>query len=194
MLFRSPVHVIDTAGLRESEDEVEKIGIEHAWEAIAQADAVLFLHDLTRIDQAAYRADDAAIARAIAQKIPRQVPVIEVWNKRDATAAADLPEGLQLSAKTGAGLDALRQKLLQVAGWQSGSEGVFMARERHVQALQQTQNHLGQAQIHLQSRAQALDLLAEELRLAQNALGEITGEFTSDDLLGVIFSSFCIGK
>ena len=189
-----PVHVIDTAGLRESEDEVEKIGIEHAWEAIAQADAVLFLHDLTRIDQAAYRADDAAIARAIAQKIPRQVPVIEVWNKRDATAAADLPEGLQLSAKTGAGLDALRQKLLQVAGWQSGSEGVFMARERHVQALQQTQNHLGQAQIHLQSRAQALDLLAEELRLAQNALGEITGEFTSDDLLGVIFSSFCIGK
>jgi tRNA modification GTPase len=189
-----PVHVIDTAGLRESEDEVEKIGIEHAWEAIAQADAVLFLHDLTRIDQAAYRVDDAAIARAIAQKIPRQVPVIEVWNKRDATAAADLPEGLQLSAKTGAGLDALRQKLLQVAGWQSGSEGVFMARERHVQALQQTQNHLGQAQIHLQSRAQALDLLAEELRLAQNALGEITGEFTSDDLLGVIFSSFCIGK
>jgi tRNA modification GTPase len=189
-----PVHVIDTAGLRESEDEVERIGIEHAWEAIAQADAVLFLHDLTRIDQPDYRADDAAIARAIAQKVPRPVPVIEVWNKLDAAAAADLPEGLHLSAKTGSGLDALRQKLLQVAGWQSGSEGVFMARERHVQALHQTQSHLQQAQIHLASQAQALDLLAEELRLAQNALGEITGEFTSDDLLGVIFSSFCIGK
>ena len=189
-----PVHVIDTAGLRESADEVEKIGIEHAWEAIAQADAVLFLHDLTRIDQPDYRADDAEIARAIAQKIPRQVPVIEVWNKLDATTAPASSDGLQLSAKTGVGLDALRHKLLQVAGWQSGSEGVFMARERHVQALQQTQGHLRQAQVHLQSQAQALDLLAEELRLAQNALGEITGEFTSDDLLGVIFSSFCIGK
>ena len=189
-----PVHVIDTAGLRESEDEVEKIGIEHAWEAIAQADAVLFLHDLTRIDQAAYRADDAAIAHTIVGKVPRQVPVIEVWNKLDAAAAADLPEGLHLSAKTGLGLDALRHQLLQVAGWQSGSEGVFMARERHVQALQLTQNHLQAAQMHLAAQAQALDLLAEELRLAQNALGEITGEFTSDDLLGVIFSSFCIGK
>ena len=189
-----PVHVIDTAGLRESEDEVEKIGIEHAWEAIAQADAVLFLHDLTRIDQAAYRADDAAIALAIAQKVPRQVPVIEVWNKLDAAAAAVLPEGLHLSAKTGLGLDALRHQLLQVAGWQSGSEGVYMARERHVQALRLTQSHLQAAQSHLEAQAQALDLLAEELRLAQNALGEITGEFTSDDLLGVIFSSFCIGK
>ena len=190
-----PVHVIDTAGLRESEDEVEKIGIAHAWEAIAQADAVLFLHDLTRIDQAAYRADDAAIAHTIAQKVPRQVPVIEVWNKLDAAAAvAVLPEGLHLSAKTGLGLDALRQQLLRVAGWQSGSEGVFMARERHVQALHLTQDHLQAAQIHLEAQAQALDLLAEELRLAQNALGEITGEFTSDDLLGVIFSSFCIGK
>jgi tRNA modification GTPase len=189
-----PVHVIDTAGLRDSDDEVEKIGIEHAWQAIAQADAVLFLHDLTRVDQPAYQADDATIAHAIAQKIPRQVPVIEVWNKLDAAAPPVLPDGLQLSAKTGAGLDTLRQRLLQVAGWQSGSEGVFMARERHVQALQQTQAHLGLAQQHLAAQAQALDLLAEELRLAQNALGEITGEFTSDDLLGVIFSSFCIGK
>ena len=120
--------------------------------------------------------------------------MIEVWNKLDAATAPASSDGLQLSAKTGVGLDALRHKLLQVAGWQSGSEGVFMARERHVQALRQTQGHLKQAQMHLASQAQALDLLAEELRLAQNALGEITGEFTSDDLLGVIFSSFCIGK
>ena len=122
------------------------------------------------------------------------MPLIEVWNKLDATNTTELPAGLHLSAKTGLGLDALRQKLLEVAGWQSGSEGVFMARERHVQALRQTQKHLELAQAHLQSQAQALDLLAEELRLAQNALGGITGEFTSDDLLGVIFSSFCIGK
>ena len=120
--------------------------------------------------------------------------MIEVWNKLDAAAAAVLPEGLHLSAKTGLGLDALRHQLLQVAGWQSGSEGVYMARERHVQALRLTQSHLQAAQSHLEAQAQALDLLAEELRLAQNALGEITGEFTSDDLLGVIFSSFCIGK
>ncbi len=189
-----PVHVIDTAGLRDSDDEVEKIGIEHAWEAIAHADAVLFLHDLTRINQADYLADDAAIAHTIALKVPRQVPVIEVWNKLDAAMAPASSDGLHLSAKTGAGLDALRQQLLHVAGWQSGSEGVFMARERHVQALQQTQAHLGLAQAHLAAQVPALDLLAEELRLAQNALGEITGEFTSDDLLGVIFSSFCIGK
>jgi tRNA modification GTPase len=99
-----------------------------------------------------------------------------------------------LSAKTGLGLDALRQRLLQVAGWQSVTEGIFIARARHVQALGQVQAHLAQAKNHLDSRAQALDLLAEELRLAQNALSEITGEFSSDDLLGVIFSSFCIGK
>ncbi len=189
-----PVHVVDTAGLRESDDEVERIGIQRAWEAITQADAVLFLHDLTRRHVPDYCADDAAIANTITQKVQGQVPVIEVWNKLDAAAAADLPEGLHLSAKTGLGLEALRQKLLEVAGWQSGSEGVFMARERHVHALRQTQNHLELAQAHLKSQAQALDLLAEELRLAQNALGEITGEFTSDDLLGVIFSSFCIGK
>jgi len=189
-----PVHVVDTAGLRDSDDEVERIGIAHAWDAIAQADAVLFLHDLTRQHQADYRADDAAIARTLAEKMPRQVPVIEVWNKLDAVPPQSLPEGLQLSAKTGAGLDVLRHRLLQVAGWQSGSEGVFMARERHVHALHLTQTHLQAAQGHLQSHAQALDLLAEELRLAQNALGEITGEFSSDDLLGVIFSSFCIGK
>ena len=189
-----PVHVVDTAGLRESEDEVELIGIQRAWEAITHADAVLFLHDLTRRHAPEYNADDAAIANTITQKVPRQVPVIEVWNKLDAATAGDLPEGLHLSAKTGLGLDTLRQKLLEVAGWQSGSEGVFMARERHVQALRDTQSHLALAQRHLQSQAQALDLLAEELRLAQNALGEITGEFTSDDLLGVIFSSFCIGK
>jgi tRNA modification GTPase len=99
-----------------------------------------------------------------------------------------------LSAKTGQGLTALRQQLLAVAGWQHASEGVYIARARHVQALSDVQAHLRMAHELLQAQAQSLDLLAEELRLAQNALNAITGEFTSDDLLGVIFSSFCIGK
>jgi len=107
---------------------------------------------------------------------------------------AQRPDGLWLSAKTGAGLDQLRQRLLEIAGWRSAPEGVYIARERHVQALRRVDGHLMEAAAHLAAQAQALDLLAEELRLAQNALNEITGEFTSDDLLGVIFSKFCIGK
>jgi tRNA modification GTPase len=189
-----PVHVIDTAGLRDSDDEVEKIGIERAWDAIGTADAVLFLHDLTRTNAMDYSADDALIARAMAEKMPASVPVIDIWNKVDAVGAEAPESGLVMSAKTGLGLDTLRHKLLEVAGWQSATEGVYIARERHVQALHQVDAHLQEAGTHLASRAQSLDLLAEELRLAQNALGQITGEFTSDDLLGVIFSSFCIGK
>ncbi|OOG53368.1 tRNA uridine-5-carboxymethylaminomethyl(34) synthesis GTPase MnmE [Polaromonas sp. C04] len=193
-----PLHVIDTAGLRESADEVEKIGIARAWAEIEGADAVLFLHDLTRADATEYRAADADIARALATKLSKHIPVVEVWNKLDAVPAHARDgaprNGVQLSAKTGAGLDALRRTLLDIAGWQSAPEGVYIARERHVQALRRVDEHLAQAAAHLAAAAPALDLLAEELRLAQNALGEITGEFTSDDLLGVIFSQFCIGK
>lgn len=189
-----PVHVVDTAGLRDSEDEIEKIGIARAWDAIETADAVLFLHDLTRRDAIDYIADDAVIAEALAQKLPPSVPIIDIWNKADAVAALSANGGLTLSAKTGAGLDVLRHKLLEVAGWQSAPEGVYIARERHLQALRQVDGHLMEANAHLAANAQSLDLLAEELRLAQNALSEITGEFTSDDLLGVIFSKFCIGK
>ena len=189
-----PVHVIDTAGLRESEDVVEKIGIERAWAEIAGADAVLFLHDLTRAAAPEYIAEDDRIAGAIGQKVLKNVPVIDVWNKVDAVPGTAPPAGITLSAKTGAGLQPLRQTLLDVAGWQSAPEGVYLARERHVQALRRVDGHLMQATTLLAMQAQALDLLAEELRLAQNALNEITGEFSSDDLLGVIFSSFCIGK
>jgi tRNA modification GTPase len=189
-----PVHVIDTAGLRDSEDEVEKIGIERAWEAIESADAVLFLHDLTRMGAIDYIAGEASITDLLATKLLKRVPVIDIWNKADASALYQPDGGLILSAKTGAGLDALRRKLLEVAGWQNAPEGVFTARERHVQALRAVELHLAEAAHHLAAQAQSLDLLAEELRLAQNALSEITGEFTSDDLLGVIFSSFCIGK
>lgn len=188
-----PVHVIDTAGLRHSDDAVEQIGIARAWEAIAEADAVLFLHDLTRMGATEYIAADADIAGAIGLKVPKSVPVIDVWNKVDAVQQSTAT-GLTLSAKTGAGLDALRQALLKAAGWQAASGGVFIARARHIVALRQVDAHLMEAAAHLAARAQSLDLLAEELRLGQNALNAITGEFTSDDLLGVIFSKFCIGK
>jgi tRNA modification GTPase len=185
-----PLHVVDTAGLRDSQDEVERIGIERAWAQIASADVVLFLHDLTRQAHADYRAADEVLAL----RLPSAVPVIHVWNKQDQHAGWVTDSGIALSAKTGIGLDLLRQALLHTVGWQSAPEGLYLARERHVQALRRVSLHLAAAQRHLDERALALDLLAEELRLAQNALNEITGEFSSDDLLGVIFSRFCIGK
>jgi tRNA modification GTPase len=130
----------------------------------------------------------------MAQKLPAHVAVVDIWNKADAAQLAAPAQGVLLSAKTGLGLDVLRQRLLTLAGWQPAAEGLFTARERHVQALREVAAHLENAGLQLAQQAQALDLLAEELRLAQNALNAITGEFTSDDLLGVIFSSFCIGK
>ncbi len=203
-----PLHVVDTAGLRDSLlpeiDEVEKIGIERAWTEIQSADAVLFLHDLTRQRTPEdlriamnYRAADAQIAEAIADRLPANTPVIDVWNKSDMAGAevlAAVASGVPISAKTGAGLQQLRQQLLQVVGWQAAPEGVFMARERHVRALRQVEAQLARADAQLHAPAPALDLLAEDLRQAQNALGDITGQFTPDDLLGEIFSKFCIGK
>jgi len=155
---------------------------------------VLFLHDLTRLHEAHYRAADADILQRMAQLLARRVTLIDVWNKSDSAALSEQPAGLVVSAKTGAGLDALRLRLLELAGWQAVPEGVFMARQRHTRALAQVQDHLQLGGQYLQQRTLALDLLAEELRLALQALGELTGEFTPDDLLGVIFSRFCIGK
>jgi tRNA modification GTPase len=193
-----PLHVVDTAGLRDSPDvdEVEKIGIERAWGRIREADVVLFLHDLTRTDTAVYQSADAAIANSLAQAVAAGVPVLHVWNKLDQQPSAqfDLQGGLAISAKQGEGLEALRKRLLALAGWQQPGDGLFMARARHLQALQRVDEHLQQADALLAAQAEHLDLLAEELRLAQHALGEITGEFTADDLLGEIFSRFCIGK
>ncbi|MFM8767189.1 MAG: tRNA uridine-5-carboxymethylaminomethyl(34) synthesis GTPase MnmE [Rubrivivax sp.] len=189
-----PVHVTDTAGLRRDEqaaDEVERIGIGRSWDAIRSADCVLFLRDLTRAGRdAAY---DAA-EQEIEASLPPGVSVIQVWNKADAVGVSSSTEGLTLSARTGQGLEALRQALLRTAGWQAAPEGVFIARARHVQALQRCAQHLTLAHAHLSEPAPALDLLAEELRLAHQALGEITGAFTAEDLLGEIFSKFCIGK
>ncbi len=195
------VHLVvtDTAGLRlphEAADEVERIGIARSWEAIAGADVVLFLRDLSRRGEPAYDAADAEIATLL----PPGTPRIEVWNKHDAVAAgaqADIAAAdgaLRLSARTGAGLDGLRHALLERAGWQAAPEGLFIARTRHVEALKRTLAHLHAAQAHAAVRDAALDLLAEELRLAHRALGEITGAYDVEDLLGEIFGRFCIGK
>jgi tRNA modification GTPase len=209
-----PVHVVDTAGLRAKQeaDEVERIGIDRAWQHIEAADAVLFVHDVLRKDESAYKAADAEISKTLVASLPKQIPVLHIWNKADALGdIAPKEDGqmhtqnnflggeesreLHISAKTGIGLEALRQELLRIAGWQGGaSEGLYMARARHVQALDEVHAHFDMAEAHLAQKSPALDVLAEELRLAQNALNDITGEFSSDDLLGVIFSSFCIGK
>jgi len=149
---------------------------------------------LTRTPLADYALADEEIARLLATKLPASVPVIDIWSKFDAAPGANPGAGISLSAKTGFGIEALRRRLLEVAGWQSVPEGVYLARARHVQALARVDHHIAVAAEHLAARAQSLDLLAEELRLAQNALNEITGEFGADDLLGVIFSRFCIGK
>jgi tRNA modification GTPase len=196
-----PLHIIDTAGLRddaEAVDEVERIGIARAWVEIERADVLLHVHDWS-----AEQAGDAALktiaaradlTQAIEARVPQSVPRLELWNKVDATPVPPPATGLALSAKTGAGLEALRARLLALAGWHAAPEGVFIARERHLQALRACETHLHAAALHLRAQAQSLDLLAEELRLGQNALNEITGEFSNDDLLGVIFSRFCIGK
>lgn len=191
-----PVHVVDTAGLRDSEDPVEAIGIERAWEAIRHADAVLFLHDLTRAFSPEYAAADAVIASSLAKILPSSVPVLQVWNKADVAEKQPVlsTSDLILSAKQSTGLDALRQALLHTVGWQPAGSGTYVARVRHLDALRAVDGHLQQALSLLTASAPALDLMAEELRLGQNALNTITGEFTSDDLLGVIFSKFCIGK
>ena len=189
-----PLHVVDTAGLRgqaDTADEIERIGIGRSWQAIGQADVVVFLHDLGRFGQPSYEAAEIEIAA----RLPTGVPVLHVFNKAD---LPDLPAapgpGVLLSARTGLGLDALRQQLLQQAGWLAMPEGLFTARTRHVQALRRALGHVQVACAHAALGNTALELVAEELRLGHRALDEIIGEFSSDDLLGVIFNSFCIGK
>ena len=190
-----PVHVVDTAGLREATEEVERIGIARSWGEIEGADAVVFLHDLTRIGQAPYDAAEREIAARWPER--QQGRVLHVFNKFDAipSACTSIASGvIAVSATTGAGLDALRHRLLELAGWQAAPEGLCIARARHVHALQRAAGHLALAAGHTDAGDTALELFAEELRLAHDALGEITGSFTSDDLLGVIFGRFCIGK
>jgi tRNA modification GTPase len=183
-----PLNVVDTAGLRESADEVERLGIQRTWSEIERADLLLLVVDA--------REGVTAADEAIAARLPQRLRRVVVHNKLDLVDAAPRRveeqdrTAVYLSAKTGAGIELLRQTLLQHAGWQSTEESVFMARERHLVALRQAGEHLEAAA----SQSRSAELFAEELRLAHNALGAITGEFTADDLLGEIFSRFCIGK
>ena len=194
-----PIHVLDTAGLRaQSEaDEVEQIGIERAWAQIKQADMVLLLNDVSRADEPLYTQTQTRLQQEVALAMPANTPLLTVHNKCDtvSTPQDSSPDEVFISAKTGFGLNRLRECILAKAGWQSGAqEGVFTARSRHLQALQTVQEHLHDAQARLRLATPALDLLAEDARLAQVALSSLTGAFSADDLLGEIFASFCIGK
>lgn len=207
-----PIHIVDTAGLRETDDTVESMGIARTWAEIEKANVIIHLQDA--------RNPDDELDAGITQRLPPRTPVLKVYNKLDLlpteAAPADVSRtpsttltpaqrtstaddrfpvtSLLISAKTGQGLDALRQKLLGIAGWNPGAESPWLARERHLSALNSARIHLDHAAEHASHNDQVLDLFAEELRLAHEALCGITGQFTSDDLLGEIFSSFCIGK
>lgn len=183
-----PLHVVDTAGLRETEDEIEQFGIARTWRALESANIALLLvdaaHGITEVE------------KSILERLPHDLPKIWVHNKIDLSKKSPFVEHLEgeahihLSAKTGDGLILLKDALLNIVGWQSTSEGVFMARTRHLEAIRQVELFL---QVALDAISQS-ELVAENLRMAQDALSSVTGEFTPDDLLGEIFSKFCIGK
>lgn len=183
-----PLNIVDTAGLRETQDEVERVGIARTWSEIGKADVVLLLVDA--------RTGVTKQDLELLQRVPQGIKRVFVHNKIDLAGAAPRLErdqasiSLHLSAKTGAGMDLLRAELLAAAGWQQGAEDLFMARERHLVALRQAAEHAARAGEHFGRP----ELFAEELRLAQERLNSITGEFAADDLLGEIFSRFCIGK
>ncbi|MFO8141449.1 MAG: tRNA uridine-5-carboxymethylaminomethyl(34) synthesis GTPase MnmE [Marinobacter sp.] len=192
-----PLHIIDTAGLRDSPDEVERIGIARAWDEIRQADRILLMVDATTTD----KTEPHEIWPDFIDQLPTNAPVTVIRNKVDLSAE---PIGIsaephqtapviRLAAKEAKGLEVLRDHLKQCIGFASTTEGGFLARRRHLDALERARDSLLQGQAQLEGYG-AGELLAEDLRAAQDALGEITGHLTPDDLLGKIFSSFCIGK
>ncbi len=205
-----PLNIVDTAGLRQSDDPIERIGIARTWEELERADVVLHLLDAAdsiksttmAAEANAVAADDGcaggeALDAQIRKRLPAKAKILRVYNKIDLVnlqAKRLAGESIWLSAINGQGIDYLRSELLEQAGWQGASESLFIARERHVQAIASARQALERATELAAQGARHLDLFAEELRLAQQQLGTITGEFTADDLLGVIFSQFCIGK
>ena len=183
-----PITIIDTAGLRETTDTIESIGISRSWAEIARADVVLHLMDAT--------IPSTHLDEKIETTRSRQSIVLQVFNKQD--LLSDLSniadQAIYISAKTGKGLDALQTRLLNIAGWNPSQESPWLARQRHIDSLEQSRMHLLLAKEHAAENDRVLDLFAEELRLAHDSLGQITGKMTPDDLLGEIFSNFCIGK
>ena len=187
-----PLHIVDTAGLRESADPVERIGIERTWAAVARADLALIITDARA---SGHDADTTIVAR-----LPSGLRRIVVRNKIDlagiepARSKSGVAEEVWLSARTGAGVELLRDAMLAAAGAHEDMEGTFLARERHLAAMRDAALHLDAAARHLEASPPPLELFAEELRIAQQSLAAITGEISADDLLGVIFGRFCIGK
>ena len=185
-----PMHIIDTAGLRQTADEVEAKGIERTWDAIRLADLVIFL---TAADAQSETGD---LRAQIMGALPSKCPILEVLNKSDLLSKELLvnPEAILISAKKGDGIDLLKQKILEIVGWNGPQEGAIVARRRHLDCIERAAEHIEKSEQFAANGNNSLELFAEELFLAQNHLGQITGKLLPDDLLGKIFSQFCIGK
>jgi tRNA modification GTPase len=186
-----PMHIIDTAGLRQTSDEVEAKGIERTWDAIRLADLVIFL----TAPNAEKEAND--LRAQILEALPPKCAVLELINKSDLLVQDSISinnPALLISAKTGHGIDVLKQKILETVGWKGAQEGAIVARRRHLDCLERAAEHIKKSEQFAANGNNSLELFAEELFLAQNHLGQITGKMLPDDLLGKIFSQFCIGK
>lgn len=186
-----PMHVIDTAGLRQTSDEVEAKGIERTWEAIHSADLVIFL-SAPNVDP-----EDGALKKRVLEAVPPKCAILEVVNKADLLgggANTALNDVIAISAKTGQGVNVLKQEILKRVGWGGSQEGVIVSRRRHLDCIERASEHIARSEQFAANGNNSLELLAEELALAQNHLGQITGKLLPDDLLGKIFSQFCIGK
>ncbi|QWE17747.1 tRNA uridine-5-carboxymethylaminomethyl(34) synthesis GTPase MnmE [Polynucleobacter sp. AP-Nino-20-G2] len=191
-----PMHIIDTAGLRETTDLVEAKGIERSWDAIRSADLVIFLRDAAS-SNSLEGSTSVELRNQILDALPPKCPVLEVCNKSDlldVTQASQEGKTLFISAKTGAGLPSLKREILGAVGWGGAQEGAIIARRRHIDCLNRAAEHLEKSEQFAKDGNISLELFAEELRLAQDHLGQITGKLLPDDLLGKIFSQFCIGK
>jgi len=189
-----PIHIIDTAGLRETQDEVEAKGIARSWDAIRMADLVVYLKDLTNPEKES--AKEIKLKSEIIAALPSKCPILEVQNKADLLPANAIgaTETLQISAKTGDGIEELKHRILEIVGWSSPQEGGILARRRHLDCLDRAMEHIERSEQFAVNGNNSLELFAEELRLAQDELGKITGKLLPDELLGKIFSQFCIGK
>ncbi|MBU3621446.1 tRNA uridine-5-carboxymethylaminomethyl(34) synthesis GTPase MnmE [Polynucleobacter sp. CS-Odin-A6] len=192
-----PMHIIDTAGLRDTSDLVEAKGIERSWEAIRMADLVIFLQDSGSLS-GPESGNGLDLRAQILKALPLNCPILEVGNKSDLLGNSNPIKGvtqtLLISAKTGDGIEALKQEILKSVGWGGSQEGTIVARRRHIDCLDRASSHLEKSQHFAADGNISLELFAEELRLAQDQLGQITGKLLPDDLLGKIFSQFCIGK